>query len=338
MPPNIEDVDIANAERDASPDAFRDYDPNDTFERFYSGLHEQQRGEEPTEGAEGRPLEAVETQASGHSSSSSSDSSHAFQSIRGGTSSRPDAMHRASTVIQPTESQIGRYLERHPTAIERIETHRLQHQTTVGSTGVRSRKSKTLPPFGGSKPYPPMLPEKEEYVVEFDGYDDPLHAQNWPNNTKTLIAVILVFDSLTATLSSSIFSNAAPAVGREFHVGREVTTLGTSLFVLGYAFGPIIWAPVSELYGRRLPIILSSFGFGIFCIAVATAKDLQTIMLARFFGGLFGSCPLAVVAAVFADMYSNAVSFPKPPIDSFRKEAEGILNICTKPSLNKRSF
>ena len=232
MPPNIEDVDIVNAERDASPDEFRDYDPNNTFDRVYSGVHEQQQRGQLTEEAEGRPLEAVETRASGRTSSSNG-STRSFESIRAGTSSQPNTVRRTSTVIQPTDTQIGRYLERHPTAIERMETHRLQHQNTVGSTGVRSRKSKTLPPFGGSKPYPPMLPEQEEYVVEFDGHEDPLHAQNWPVKTKTIIAIILIFDSLTATFTSSVFSNAATPVGKEFHVGREVTTLGTSLFVLG---------------------------------------------------------------------------------------------------------
>lgn len=34
-------------------------------------------------------------------------------------------------------------------------------------------------------------------------------------------------------------------------------------------------------------------------------KDLQTVLICRFFAGLFGSCPLAVVAAVFADMFNN---------------------------------
>lgn len=68
---------------------------------------------------------------------------------------------------------------------------------------------------------------------------------------------------------------------------------------------PTFRGPLSELHGRRLPIIIASFGFGVFGIAVAVAKDLQTIMICRFFNGIFGSCPLAVVAAVFADMYNN---------------------------------
>ncbi len=47
------------------------------------------------------------------------------------------------------------------------------------------------------------------------------------------------------------------------------------------------------------------FGFSIFNVAVAVAKDLQTVMLCRFWTGIFGSCPLSVVAAVFADMFNN---------------------------------
>ena len=39
-------------------------------------------------------------------------------------------------------------------------------------------------------------------------------------------------------------------------------------------------------------------GFGIFNTAVAVAKDLQTLLICRFFCGVFGSSPLAVVAAV----------------------------------------
>lgn len=74
---------------------------------------------------------------------------------------------------------------------------------------------------------------------------------------------------------------------------------------MGYAFGPLMWAPLSELSGRRLPIVIAMFGFGIFNIAVAVSKDLQTLMISRFFSGVFGSCPLAVVAAIFSDIYSS---------------------------------
>ena len=46
------------------------------------------------------------------------------------------------------------------------------------------------------------------------------------------------------------------------------------------------------------------FGFSIFSIGAAVGKDLQTVLICRFFGGVFASCPLAVVAAVFSDMFN----------------------------------
>jgi DHA1 family multidrug resistance protein-like MFS transporter len=77
-----------------------------------------------------------------------------------------------------------RDLERHPTELSRIQTQRSQHSATVGRD-LRSRESKRpLPAFGAGKPYPPLLPNQEDYVVEFDGPDDPLHAQNWPMRKK----------------------------------------------------------------------------------------------------------------------------------------------------------
>lgn len=79
---------------------------------------------------------------------------------------------------------------------------------------------------------------------------------------------------------------------------------------MGYAFGPLLWAPISELNGRRLPIIVAMLGFGIFNTAVAVSKDLQTLMISRFFSGVFGSCPLAVVAAIFSDIYNSQTRGP----------------------------
>jgi DHA1 family multidrug resistance protein-like MFS transporter len=77
-----------------------------------------------------------------------------------------------------------RDLERHVTSLSRIQTGRSLQSATVGKS-IKSRKdSRPLPNFGADKPYPPPLPEREEYVVEFDGADDPLHPQNWPMKKK----------------------------------------------------------------------------------------------------------------------------------------------------------
>ncbi|KAI4625970.1 hypothetical protein J4E80_003104 [Alternaria sp. BMP 0032] len=263
------------------------------------------------------PLSRHSTSSASTVSSASSASTHSARLEEIRTARSTPARDRRPTVNSQASS--GNYLTLHPTernpeAIRRIETHRSQHAGTVGASRVDSRLSRTLtrrrtekplPNLGAGKPFPPLLPDREEYVVEFDGVDDPLHAQNWPMKKKIGIGAILAFDALTATMGSSIFSAATGAVSQQYGVANVVGTLGTSLFVFGYAFGPLMWAPFSELYGRKPPLIIAAFGFAIFSIAVAAAKDIQTIMICRFFAGLFGSSPLAIVAAVFADMFDN---------------------------------
>ena len=296
---NPEDVGVIRAEYDASPSRFRLWDPKDEFYKRYHQLSDEQKAalhKQSSQDDQETPVKPIDDDVETDSTSTASSSSVELQAIRTARMSR-------------TETKRINHQETHPEAISRIETHRTQHSGTVGSQvkSRRSAKSRPLPEMGAGKPYPPSLPDREEYVVEFDGAQDPIHAQNWPMSRKVWISAILAFDALSATMGSSIFSAATLSVTKEFGVSQEVSTLGTSLFVLGYAFGPIMWAPFSELYGRRIPLVIAAFGFSIFAIAVATAKDLQTIMLGRFFGGFFGSCPLAVVAAAFADMFNNKI-------------------------------
>lgn len=227
------------------------------------------------------------------------------------TSSSIRTRNRANSLASRNMSRISTQndLERHPTELSRIATARSQHVQTVGS-GVRSRTNsrasrRPMPNFGAGKPFPPPLPDREEYVVEFDGPDDPMHAQNWPIRKKLITAAMLGYTTMTSAFTSSIFSAATMIVAHEYDVGTEVGLLGTTFYVLGFAFGPTLWAPLSELRGRRLPIVVAMFGFSIFCVACATGKDIQTILISRFFAGFFGACPLAVVAAVFSDMFDN---------------------------------
>ena len=223
----------------------------------------------------------------------------------GTTSSSSSYSHHGGLRSRATTSDIERR-STHPVEVHRTETHRLQHSHTLAATKTEVRDSRRpLPDFGGGKPYPPPLPEQEQYVVEYSGPDDPLHPQNWPFRRKLGIGAMLAFTCICSTFTSSIFSASTSLVAAHFHVSVEVATLSSSLYILGYAFGPIMWGPFSELEGRKLPILIGMFGFSIFQVAVAVAKDLQTVMIGRFFGGIFGSCPLSIVAAVFADMFDN---------------------------------
>lgn len=115
-------------------------------------------------------------------------------SVSSGASSVGSLSSSSSSVDYPTqlhgmqsrntEVDLERLRTAGSQALSRIETQRLQHALTVGRS-VKSRPSKAeLPAFGAGKPYPPLLPAQEDYVVEFSGDDDPLYPQNWPLKKK----------------------------------------------------------------------------------------------------------------------------------------------------------
>lgn len=170
--------------------------------------------------------------------------------------------------------------------------------------GKRSiNPNEPVPLIGAGRSYPPIVPDEKSYEVDFDSPDDPIHPHNWPLKEKLVIATPLALCALTTTWGSSIFSVVTSVLSQNYKVKLVVIELGVSFYVLGFASGPIIWSPLSEVYGRKPSLVISMFLFSCFVFATATAKDLQTILICRFFCRLTGSSPLTVVGAVFADMF-----------------------------------
>jgi DHA1 family multidrug resistance protein-like MFS transporter len=64
-----------------------------------------------------------------------------------------------------------------------------------------------------------------------------------------------------------------------------------------------MWGPFSELYGRKIPLFTGFAVMAIFQIPVAVAQNLETILICRFFAGMFGCAPLAVVGGALADFW-----------------------------------
>jgi MFS family permease len=89
----------------------------------------------------------------------------------------------------------------------------------------------------------------------------------------------------------------------QFDISEEVATLGISLFVLGFAIGPLLWAPMSELYGRQVLFFGTYAMLTAFNAGAAGAQNTQTLLLMRFFAGAFGSSPLTNAGGVIADMF-----------------------------------
>lgn len=110
--------------------------------------------------------------------------------------------------------------------------------------------------------------------------------------------------TLAVSFVSSAYSGGVREIIETFNVSSEVVTLGVSLFVLGFAIGPLIWAPLSELYGRQVLFCGTYAMLTIFNAGAAGAQNMQTLLIMRFIAGSFGSSPLTNAGGVIADMFS----------------------------------
>ncbi|KAG9790334.1 synaptic vesicle transporter, partial [Aureobasidium melanogenum] len=88
------------------------------------------------------------------------------------------------------------------------------------------------------------------YIVEYTDHDRH-DALDFSKGRKWAIAVLQSLSTFAVTFASSVYASGIPGVMQHFDVSNEVATLGLSLFVLGFALGPLIWAPLSEVYGRK---------------------------------------------------------------------------------------
>jgi DHA1 family multidrug resistance protein-like MFS transporter len=191
----------------------------------------------------------------------------------------------------------------------RVETSsRLSRELSrklTGADAIHMDESTPIPRMGKDRDYPPMLPDPSDYTVAFDGTDDPLHPHNWSLKKKITQCSIIGFNTFCIAFGSAIFAQAVLPLAAIYHVHYVVTTLSITLYVLGFATGPIVWAPLSELFGRRPVLVISSLAFCCFNFAVAVSDRLESIMICRFFAGCLGAAPLVVVPASFADMFGN---------------------------------
>ena len=108
---------------------------------------------------------------------------------------------------------------------------------------------------------------------------------------------------LCSNLAATMFAPGAEKLAEEFHItNTTIATMTVSLYLLGFAIGPLILAPLSELYGRLPVYHASSIIFLAFTIACAVSTNVGMFLVFRFFAGSAGAAPLTLGGGTIADV------------------------------------
>ncbi|CAG8960000.1 hypothetical protein HYFRA_00013188 [Hymenoscyphus fraxineus] len=150
-----------------------------------------------------------------------------------------------------------------------------------------------------------ILKEDKEFIVWWDepADQDPQNPMNWPARKKWLNIGVLAFIGFIIPLVSSLIAPGVELVMKEFHTTSETfSTFVVSIFVLGFAVGPLLFAPLSEIYGRVILYNVSNVLFLGFTVMCALSQNQAMLLTARFFSGFTGVASLTIGSGTIADM------------------------------------
>ncbi|KAK9236904.1 major facilitator superfamily domain-containing protein [Lipomyces kononenkoae] len=189
------------------------------------------------------------------------------------------------------------------TPAELIKLERIRTMETVASLyrTITVDEGEMSAPNDGQE-----LVEIDPELVTWDGPEDPENPRNWVRSKKWRATIAMAAYSFLGPLSSSIVSPAVPKICMSFGVtNTTVAALIVSIFVLAWAITPLIVAPLSEMFGRRVVLHVSIFVLLVFNMACGLAKDLAQMIVFRFLAGAGGAGPLAIGAGVVADIWND---------------------------------
>lgn len=125
--------------------------------------------------------------------------------------------------------------------------------------------------------------------------NDPENPMNWPGGKKWGILILISVFTFITPLASSMFAPGVELVEHDLHFSSSILGgLVVSVYILGYAAGPLIVAPCSEIYGRLPVYHATNVLFIIFTICCAESQSVGMLVAFRFLAGSVGSTPLVL--------------------------------------------
>lgn len=184
----------------------------------------------------------------------------------------------------------------------------------------------------------------EDYELVTFKLDDPENPKNWSKARKWYITMVVAVTCFVVAFDSSVITAGINQVAEEFAVGEVVALLTITVFVIGFGIGgfllifffifflnlnlphfqigrvghtflsaclylrfpgPMVFAPMSEMIGRK-PVYTSTLMVAVvFLIPCAVAQNFATLVVCRAIAGVAFSAPMTLVGGTLADMWRN---------------------------------
>ena len=189
--------------------------------------------------------------------------------------------------------------------------------------------------------------------INFDDYDTR-NPSDWSRMKKWRITAAACIFTILVSFAASSYNLGFPSMTRDLNCSELQATAGLAVYTLGFAVVPLVSASLSEEFGRQPLYIVCLIGFLLMHLMIAlyvsaphpfrnqtsnfSAQNIQTVIVARFLQGAFGSTGSTMVGGTIADVWSSkkyvSSAAPSAQIDSLRHFSQsrpangGLCRLC----------
>ena len=122
-------------------------------------------------------------------------------------------------------------------------------------------------------------------------------------NSSLGIVFILGLLAMLMPLSIDMYLPALPVISAQFNVPDGSAQMTLSTYILGFAFGQLLYGPMADSIGRKPVILGGTLIFAAAAVACALSQTIDMLITMRFFHGLAAAAASVVINALMRDIY-----------------------------------
>ncbi|MDQ1020185.1 multidrug effflux MFS transporter [Streptomyces afghaniensis] len=136
----------------------------------------------------------------------------------------------------------------------------------------------------------------------------PIPSTGAAQRPAALLTATLALLSFVLPLATDMYLPAFPAMADDLSTDASGVQLTLTAFLFGTAAGQLVLGPLSDRYGRRMPILTGAAVCTLATALCAAAPNLGVLIVLRFVTGFSGAAGLVVGRAVISDVATGAAA------------------------------
>lgn len=130
-------------------------------------------------------------------------------------------------------------------------------------------------------------------------------SQPIPRGTYARLVVVLGLLAAIGPLSTDVYLPAFPAMATELGATNSQVQATLAGSLIGLGVGQLVSGPLSDVLGRRLPVISGMAAHAVLSVGCALAGSIELLIVLRVLQGLAGTAAAVTAMAVVRDLFTG---------------------------------